>query len=272
MLLQMLARYTVGGKNQREVFIVKKRALFIVLLAFSLLLAACNGTQKPADGTANGTAADKGTEVTTEMRADGSEDDLSGILDVKMEHQPTEAEILSLGKNLSFSEVIDRLGKPHAKARDSIYPLAFEWTTVEGSIYAISFVRSKPGVFLPETDRLAYATDSIAGAARSVSPDATPNDAPIAADTAAEDAFYDPTLRHCPTPEDVASVKKGMSYAEVVEKLGKPHRPAKHLGRDIPVWITTDQNAYVISFSDSGNSSSGSDGRVVEDEPSLEWP
>ena len=43
MLLQMLARHTVGGKNQKEVFIVKKRAFFIVLLAFSLLLAACNG-------------------------------------------------------------------------------------------------------------------------------------------------------------------------------------------------------------------------------------
>lgn len=249
---------------------MKKGVLLVLFLPF-VFSCGCSIVSDKQTGESGLSTVTKKTEESTnevEQLAHGDKN----FYDSEMEHQPTEAEILSLGKNLSFSEVIDRLGKPHAKARDSIYPLAFEWTTVEGSIYAISFVRSKPGVFLPETDRLAYATDSIAGAARSVSPDATPNDAPIAADTAAEDAFYDPTLRHCPTPEDVASVKKGMSYAEVVEKLGKPHRPAKHLGRDIPVWITTDQNAYVISFSDSGNSSSGSDGRVVEDEPSLEWP
>lgn len=140
-----------------------KREFLFVCFSILLLLIACNGTLKPADGTTAEVPESRGTEgITTEKEktevttnageADTADEYQSWMLahfDEKMEHQPTDAEMEAArekieteytDRKMSVPALIDAVGKPHDWLPTSSRFAYWTWKTKEGKTYVACIV------------------------------------------------------------------------------------------------------------------------------------
>ena len=121
------------------------------------------------------------------------------FFDFEKSHQPTDEEMKSVKKGMPFYDVVALIGKPHSPMEGVGVSGSYVWITVEGNAYKIKFVEtddipSDRNMSLSEYNKYTIAY----------------NDAVVNVD------FFDYEKSHQPTDEEMKSVKKGMSFYDVV--------------------------------------------------------
>ena len=154
------------------------------------------------------------------------------FFDFEKSHQPTDEEMKSVKKGMSFYDVVALIGKPHSPMEGVGVSGSYVWITVEGNAYKIKFVEtddipSDMNMSLSEYNKYTIAY----------------NDAVVNAD------FFDYEKSHLPTDEEMKSVKKGMSFYDVVALIGKPHGYIDGASYGLSYkWVTVEGNVYEIKF------------------------
>jgi hypothetical protein len=162
-----------------------------------------------------------------------SEADIMDILfDLDQTHKPLYEDYLKLAQDMTILEAVAILGKPHYMdcAAGSRYLI---WETVDGGeimirmrfpgydgtqildintpdyggTYVSSFYYNGPMEDEPETEQATNKLQEMFGFER----------------TAELESIFDFDRTHEPTNQEVQSIRKGMSYAEVIAIAGKPH-------------------------------------------------
>ena len=218
----------------------------ILLISFSALLAlllvalfvaagvsvAKNGMQGLV-GELFGDTMTQAPETMPEEQTTQSEADIMDILfDLDQTHKPLYEDYLKLAQDMTIIEAVAILGKPHYMdcAAGSRYLI---WETVDGGeimirmrfpgydgtqildintpdygdTYVSSFYYNGPMEDEPETEQATNKLQEMFGFER----------------TAELESIFDFDRTHEPTNREVQSIRKGMSYAEVIAIAGKPH-------------------------------------------------
>ena len=154
------------------------------------------------------------------------------FFDFEKSHQPTDEEMKSVKKGMPFYDVVALIGKPHSPMEGVGVSGSYVWITVEGNAYKIKFVEtddipSDRNMSLSEYNKYTIAY----------------NDAVVNVD------FFDYEKSHQPTDEEMKSVKKGMSFYDVVALIGKPHGYIDGASYGLSYkWVTVEGNVYEIKF------------------------
>jgi len=78
-----------------------------------------------------------------------------------------------------------------------------------------------------------------------VIPAFTPPATPYAKDMDEKD-FFDLDFKHMPRRKEVLAIRRGMSFAAIVDKIGKPHQPGQ-IACSFQ-WRTQEGESYYIQF------------------------
>ena len=99
----------------------------LTILTMTLFISACrNDTTFPS------------VETQTDMNS-SFDHEYDDFFDYDMRSCPTDEDIAKITVGMSFSEVIEIIGKPHCRASGPSLPY-FQWVTTEGSKYTILFL------------------------------------------------------------------------------------------------------------------------------------
>ncbi len=171
--------------------------------------------------------------------------------DLLQTHKPTEADIFTLRQGMPIGEVIERIGKPHKKGPYS-GPTSLLWYTPEGytCVIVVLTPHDVPKELLPIDT---FGKLMQCGVAAEITFPFTfgNNSLPSPSDYDPEpdsyDRFMDPGKAHRPTDEEINSITEGMTYKEVVDRIGKPHRPGF---APIPTlkWYTSNETYITVEF------------------------
>ena len=69
-------------------------------------------------------------------------------------------------------------------------------------------------------------------------------------ETNSSEELFDKEMLHKPTEKDIQKIHAGMTFAEVVGIIGKPHfSPPQYSHNNFFVWVTNEGNSYRLAFS-----------------------
>ena len=168
--------------------------------------------------------------------------------DYSQTHKPTEADIFTLRQGMPMLEVFERIGKPHKQGHTS-GSTSLVWYTPEGYT---CFIIPEVGDYIPDELQPNISFGDFmqcALASTIIFPQGKKNPPPSDYDPEPDtyDRFMDPGKAHRPTDEEINSIIKGMTYKEVVDRIGKPHRPGF---APIPTlkWYTPNEMYITVEF------------------------
>ena len=171
--------------------------------------------------------------------------------DYSQTHKPTEADIFTLRQGMSMPEVFERIGKPHKQGPYSGF-FSLTWYTPEGYACVIVVLTSDdvPEEFLPIDTfekRMQYGIAQDITFPFTLGNNSLPPPSDYDPEPDSYDRFMDPGKAHRPTDEEINSITKGMTYKEVVDRIGKPHRPGF---APIPTlkWYTPNEMYITVEF------------------------
>ena len=191
-------------------------------------------------------------EAESETEASTWEGDV--YFDYSQTHKPTAADILTLTDGMPIGEVFERIGKPHKKGPYS-GPDSLLWYTQEGDTCCILVLVPED---VPEELRPINTFEKLMQCGVAFNIDFPFYTKPPANDSVIDsyDHLYDRDRLHKPSKSEAQSITKGMTYAEVVDRLGKPHADDRFQSIPSHKWYMQEGGTIVVLFESCDESSS----------------
>ena len=171
------------------------------------------------------------------------------LFDYEMKHQPSDSDMLKITKGMPFDEVINIIGLPHGIADNISISSYFKWVFLEGNEYIIFFI---PKDTVDNADQLEpleyYSYTETAFAPRLIKNENSKKTTQRKTDMLSEN-FFDEDIKSLPSNKDISNIKIGMTFNEVIQRIGRPHGKADRVSFDgYFKWNTVEGNVYVIFF------------------------
>jgi len=159
------------------------------------------------------------------------------FFDWNEEYKPPTANVLAIRKGMSFAEIVEKIGRPHWYG---IAAATFRWNTREGARYDLQFMfndnynKDKDGFKIVNYYRYGIAINNPMDVDFDYSANLT------------EEQFFNLNEEYKPPTANVLAIRKGMSFSEIIGKIGRPHQWGRAI--DTLQWNTGEGKTYEIQF------------------------